>query len=106
MVYGNLIKSFGVRFSHHGETFIKPLLHNDIIQRGVLNMGNRGKSNGTIYYDCPFCGEMKGYTNLQGRVSKPAGFPEILGNRTFLNSHTVKCWEQKGKPTKPLKGAW
>lgn len=53
------------------------------------------KSNGTRYYRCPFCNELKGVCNLQGRVKLneiPKGFPF---GEVVLTKHTIKCFEAK-----------
>lgn len=54
-------------------------------------MSFRGKNNGTFYFDCPFCGEKTGQTNLMGRTPIPRGFPED----ERATPHTVKCWHDR-----------
>lgn len=56
-------------------------------------MSRRGQFNGTVWFDCPFCGKRTGKTNLMGFVEIPKGFPEELP-RYKRTPHTVKCWNE------------
>lgn len=51
-------------------------------------MSNRGKNNGSYSYDCPFCHERKGKSNLEGFTPAPEGFPDV----SPITKHTVACW--------------
>ena len=59
-------------------------------------MSRRGGNNGALAYTCPFCGKIKGYCNLQGRINDediPLDFSHLP--RYQINSHTIKCFKAK-----------
>lgn len=58
-------------------------------------MSRRGQNNGTVWFDCPFCGKHTARTNLMGDVETPKGFPVLPHYMT--TPHTVKCFKEKKK---------